>query len=51
MAWAFPDSGAQVTLIGQAMVSETEGAFFIVVTRKDNGSGLERRTFQGPRTL
>ena len=46
MAWAFPDSGAQVTLIGQAIVSETEGAVFIVVTRKDNVTGLERLTFQ-----
>ena len=46
MAWVFPDSGAHVTLIGQAMVSETEGAVFIVITRKDNGTGLERRTFQ-----
>ena len=69
MAWAFPDTGAQVTLINPAMVAamgganlitsatlqikdagnhllETEGAVFIVVTRKDNFTGLKRRPFQ-----
>ena len=69
MAWAFPDTGAQVTLINPPMVAamgranlitpaslqikyagnnlmETEGTVFIVVTRKDNLTGLKRRTFQ-----
>ena len=68
MAWAFPDTGSQVTQINPAMVAamgganlvtpaslqvkdagnhlmETEGAMFIVVTRKDNFTGLKRRTF------
>ena len=69
MAWAFPDTGSQVTQINPAMVAamgganlvtpaslqikdarnhliEAEGAMFIVVTRKDNFTGLKRRTFQ-----
>ena len=69
MAWAFPDTSAQVTLINPAMVvamgganlitpkslqikdagnhlMDTEGAVFIVVTRKDNITRLKRRTFQ-----
>ena len=67
MAWAFPDTGAQVTLINPAMVAamgganlvttasllikdagghlmNTEGAVFIVISCKDNVTGLMRKT-------
>ena len=69
LAWAFPDTGAQVTLINPAMVAamgganlvttasllikdagghlmNTEGAVFIVISHKDNVTGLMRKTHQ-----